>query len=220
MSQLRYGRQGPAKGQAERLVIFLHGYGADGKDLLSLHEHMSSVLQGTAFVSPDAPEPCRVNPGGFQWFPIPWIDGTSEAEAAMAAGRAFAILDSWLDEIAREEGVAASDTAIVGFSQGTMMALHVAPRRPDPCAAIVGFSGRLLASPSSDDVQSRPPVLLLHGESDEMVPFDSMAAAESALTDAGFSVRTHATPNLGHGISVDGIEIARAFLVEYLVGKA
>ena len=132
-----------ASGAADSLVIFLHGYGADGNDLIGLAEPLAPHLPDTRFLAPNAPERCPGNPAGFQWFPIPWLDGTPEAVARAAAVVSFDLLDAWLDAVA-EEGIGPERTVLVGFSQGTMMALHVALRRAAPLAGIVGFSGRLL----------------------------------------------------------------------------
>ena len=142
--ELSTGRKGPAQGEAERMVVLLHGYGADGNDLLGLADPLMPHMPGTGFLAPNAPEPCVNNPIGFQWFPIPWLDGSSEAQAAESMARSAEDVNAFLDGVLRDEGIAAKDLMLVGFSQGTMMSLHVAPRRDEPVAGIVGFSGRLL----------------------------------------------------------------------------
>ncbi len=142
---LNFGRRGPAQGPASSLVVFLHGYGADGADLLGLADALAPHLPGAVFVAPDAPERSAGNPFGFQWFPIPWLDGSSEAAAAAGLAQSAADLDAFLDARLADEGLEEAALALVGFSQGTMMALHVAPRRAAACAAVVGFSGRLVA---------------------------------------------------------------------------
>ncbi|MEO1468609.1 MAG: phospholipase, partial [Pseudomonadota bacterium] len=152
-------RIGPARGEARALVLLLHGYGADGNDLAGLAQPLGPVLPGTVFRAPNAPEPSRVNPMGRQWFPIPWIDGSSEAERDAGFKRSTDTLGLYLHAAMEEEGVTTSQTALIGFSQGTMMALHVGPRMAEPLAGIVGFSGRLVAEDRLDEVVSRPPVL-------------------------------------------------------------
>ena len=207
------GRRGVPRGKAKRLVVFLHGYGADGADLLGLAQPLAPHLPETAFVAPDAPERCIGNPFGYQWFPIPWIDGSSEEEAEAGLRAAAADLDAYLDAVLAEEGVRPEDTALVGFSQGTMMALHVAPRRAEALAAVVGFSGRLLGPDGlADAARQTPDVLLIHGDADEVVPPAALPEAANALTAAGFRVYAHIMKGTGHGIAPDGLEVALAFL--------
>jgi phospholipase/carboxylesterase len=193
-------------------VIFLHGYGADGADLIGLAEPMAPHLPNTRFLAPNAPERCPGNPFGYQWFPIPWLDGTPEAVARASAVRAFAALDAWLDEVVAE-GTPPERTVLFGFSQGTMMALHVGLRRARPFAGIVGFSGRLLDPELlPTEIVSRPPVLLVHGDQDPVVPFESLAAAEAALAAAGVPTYAHVSPGTAHGIAPDGLGLAVGFI--------
>lgn len=201
-----------AAGTSDSLVVFLHGYGADGADLIGLAEPLAPHLPHTRFAAPNAPEPCVNNPMGYQWFPIPWLDGTSEAEAAVSAGRAFALLDAWLDSVAAA-GMPPERTILVGFSQGTMMALHVGPRRKAPLGGIVGFSGRLLQSERLvRDIVTRPPVLLVHGDADPVVPFACLGEAEKALVAAGVETAAHVSRGIGHGIAPDGLRLALGFI--------
>ena len=213
MSDLEAGRVAAKSGKPDSLVILLHGYGADGNDLLGLADPLGPYLPNTTFLAPNAPNRCSVNPMGYEWFPIPWIDGSSAEAAATGMARAFDILNRFLDRVAEEEGIAPDRTVLVGFSQGTMMALHVAPRRPSPFAGIVGFSGRLLAPERlAAEAVSKPPVLLVHGDADDVVPHASMAEAEAALKAAGFEVDTHTSAGMGHGIGPDGLGLAMQFI--------
>ncbi|WP_410217661.1 alpha/beta hydrolase [Paracoccus sp. (in: a-proteobacteria)] len=207
-------RQGPEK--AGSVVVFLHGYGADGTDLLGLAEPLAPHLPKTAFYAPDAPEPCRNNPMGFQWFPIPWLDGSTEADARSSMGESIKALNAFLDRVLANEGLTADRMVLVGFSQGTMMALHVAPRRDRAVAGIVGFSGRLLEPQLlAEEARNKPPVLLIHGDQDQMVPFEDMGLAGQTLQEAGFTVYGHVMKGTGHGISPDGLSVALAFLREH-----
>lgn len=215
--ELDYGRKGAPEGQAGALVVFLHGYGADGADLLGLADVLVPHLPGVAFVAPDAPEPCAGNPFGRQWFPIPWIDGSSEAAAAAGLASAADDLNAFLDARLAEYGLTPDRMALVGFSQGAMMAMHVALRRPDPVAGVVAISGRLLEHERlAQDAVSRPPVLLVHGDQDDLVPFANMDFAGEILARAGFDVYGHVMKGTGHGIAPDGLSVALAFLRDRL----
>ena len=211
------GRRAPASGKAASAVVFLHGYGADGADLLGLADPLAAQLPDTAFLAPDAPERCANNPHGRQWFPIPWLDGSSEEEAANSMQRSIEDLDAFLDSALQAERVAPSRAVLFGFSQGTMMSLHVAPRRGEAMAGVVGFSGRLLAPERlKGETVSRPPILLVHGDRDDMVPPQSMPEAAKALGAAGFDVAAHVMKGQGHGISPDGLSSALAFIRQKL----
>ncbi|MBW7055947.1 dienelactone hydrolase family protein [Paracoccus bogoriensis] len=213
--RLTSDRKGPP--QADSAVIFLHGYGADGADLLGLADPLAPHLPRTAFFAPNAPEPCRNNPMGYQWFPIPWLDGSSEADARSSMIRSVGLLDAYLDSVLAAEGLTPDRLVLVGFSQGTMMALHVAPRRDKAVAGIVGFSGRLLAPETlAAEARVKPPVLLIHGDEDQMVPFEDMGLAGNALMAAGFTVYGHVMKGTGHGISPDGLSVALAFIRDRL----
>lgn len=215
MRDLQFGRRGAAAPRA--LLVFLHGYGADGADLLGLADPLAPHLPGVQFLAPDAPEPCQGNPFGRQWFPIPWLDGSAESAAEAGLLAAAEDLNHFLDARLAETGLPPSALALVGFSQGAMMALHVAPRRAAPVAGIVAISGRLIA-PELLGVQARvkPPVLLIHGDQDAVVPFQDMALAGNALVGAGFETYGHVMQGTGHGIAPDGLGAALGFLKDRL----
>ena len=210
-------RRASVSGKTGSVVVLLHGYGADGTDLLGLADPLAPHMPDTVFVAPDAPERCKNNPIGYQWFPIPWLDGSSpeaaEASQEVSAGK----LDRFLDGVLEAEGVSPRDMVLFGFSQGTMMSLHVAPRRPEPVAGVVGFSGRLLAPERlAADTVSRPPVLLVHGDVDDIVPVASLGEAGDALTRNGFETYAHVMKGTAHGIAPDGLSVALAFMREKL----
>jgi phospholipase/carboxylesterase len=207
----------PARnGTATSAVVFLHGYGADGADLLGLADPLAPHLPGTVFRAPDAPDRCTGNPFGFQWFPIPGMDGSSEADSRTAFARSRADLNAYLDRVLAEEGLTPDRLALVGFSQGTMMALQTAPERDQPIAGIVAFSGRIVDAAALAQAKSRMPVLLIHGDQDPLVPFSSLADAESILGDAGFETYSHVMKGTAHGIAPDGLSVALGFLKELL----
>lgn len=217
MRELKFGRKGAAKGEAKALVVFLHGYGADGADLLGLSDVLGPHLPGVAFVAPDAPDRCSGGGFGFQWFPIPRFDGSTEAEAAAGIDAAAAELNAFLDARLIEEGLPPSKLVLVGFSQGAMMSLQVAPRRAEAVAGVVAISGRLLRPELlATEARVKPPVLIMHGDQDPVVPFGELARAGDALVAAGFPVYAHVMKGTGHGIAPDGLGVALQFIKERL----
>ncbi len=215
---LTAGRKEPQSGDTRSAVVFLHGYGANGADLLGLADPLADHLPDTLFVAPDAPENCVGSPFGYQWFPIPWIDGSSEEESSRGMQQAVEDLNAFLDALMVDEDLLPEQVCLFGFSQGTMMSLHVAPRREDPVAGIVAFSGRLLEPELlADEVQSRMPILLVHGDQDDVVPVQSLPQAAEALQNAGFSdVYAHVMKDTAHGIAPDGLSVALAFIRDQL----
>ena len=215
---LQSERREPVSGTTKSIVVFLHGYGANGADLLGLADPLGQHMPDTLFVAPDAPESIPGMPFGLQWFPIPWIDGSSEEEAERGLMAAAEDLNAYLDALMVDEDVLPEQVVLFGFSQGTMMALHVAPRREDEIAGIVAFSGRLL-SPEllMDETVSRPPVLLVHGDADDVVPPQSLPQAAEALQEAGWQdVYAHIMKGTAHGIAPDGLQVALAFMTDKL----
>jgi phospholipase/carboxylesterase len=198
-------------GAPKQLVVLLHGYGSNGDDLISLAPYWADLVPDAEFVSPNAPFPCEANPfGGFQWFGLADRDPAVILSGTRAAA---AVIDAYLDEALRSRGLDDSKLALVGFSQGTMMSLHVGPRRSIAPAAILGYSGRLIAANLlATELKSKPPVLLVHGTADQMVPFQSMDAAAAALRALDLSVETLARPGLPHSIDPEGLARGGQFL--------
>ncbi len=202
---------GPLAGAEPRqLVVLLHGVGADGNDLIGLAPYLARHLPKAEFLSPHAPYPYEAAPVGRQWFSL--MDRTP---AMMLAGvqAAAPILDGFLDAELDRRGLSDGHLACVGFSQGAAMALHVALRRAEPCAALVGYSGAMLGSGTlGPEVRARPPVLLVHGDADEVVPVALHEAAVAALESAGVPVSAHIREGLGHGIDDEGLKLGADFL--------
>lgn len=210
-------RIAPASGgRPKSLVVFLHGYGADGNDLIDLGHQFAPLLPDTAFVSPNAPDPCPGNPFGREWFPLAEINPRKLLAGVRYAAPA---LDAFLDAELAAQGVEDKNLALVGFSQGTMMALHVGLRRKTPIAGIVGYSG-VLAGPEvlAGEMTGAPPVLLVHGEADQVVPVMALHAAAGALGSAKVPVEWHARPGLPHGIDPEGLRLGADFLKRTLYG--
>jgi phospholipase/carboxylesterase len=207
-------RHGAAPGSARSLVVFLHGLGADGDDLISLAPLLGQRLTHAAFVSPHAPFPCDMAPFGRQWFSLQELD-----PAALLGGVRLAapVLDAFLDAELERHGLGDDRLALVGFSQGTMMALFVTLRRTNPCAAVVGYSGALIGAEAlPEEIASRPPVLLVHGEADEIVPVAALPAAVAALRANSVPVESETRRGLGHGIDERGLALGAAFLARHL----
>jgi phospholipase/carboxylesterase len=205
----------PRGGQAKRLVVFLHGYGADGNDLIEIGRAWQGMLPDTAFVSPHAPEPCGQAPVGRQWFPLTM---RSTDERWIGVNKAAPVLDRFLDaELARRK-LPPSALALVGFSQGTMMSLHVGLRRAAAPAAIVGYSG-LFVLPNNgppdavaQDIKSKPPVLLIHGDQDDLIPAQALFHATQALAALEVPTEWHLSQGIGHGIDQEGLRHGGEFL--------
>jgi phospholipase/carboxylesterase len=209
-------RLAPPSGEARQLVVFLHGYGADGNDLIEIGRAWQRYLPRAAFASPHAPEPCGQAPVGRQWFPLTFRDPD---ERWRGVNKAAPVLTQFLDaELARHK-LPPSALALVGFSQGTMMALHVGLRRATAPAAIVGYSGILVTPAQEADldafessITSRPPVLLVHGDRDELIPVQALFQGAQGLAALDLSVEWHLSAGLGHGIDQEGLRHGGEFL--------
>ncbi|GLK78159.1 phospholipase [Methylopila jiangsuensis] len=207
-------RLAPASGVARSLVVFLHGYGADGNDLIAIGREWRNALPDAAFVAPNAPERLPGAPMGRQWFPLTFRDPDERRRGVVAARPG---LDAFLDAELASHGLGPDRLALVGFSQGTMMALHVGLRRAIPPAAILGYSG-MLVSPEAlkAEATGKPPILLIHGDRDEILPVDELFAAIDGLGAAEIPVQWHLSPGLGHGIDGEGLRQGAAFLTSAL----
>ena len=212
-------RLSPRSGPARQLVVFLHGYGADGNDLIELGRVWQPLLPQAAFVSPHAPEPCGGAPMGRQWFALTFRDPN---ERWVGVNKAAPVLERFIDAELARHGLPPSALALVGFSQGTMMALHVGLRRSVSPAAIVGYSGLLVLPPDGNldafaaEIRSRPPVLLVHGEQDDLIPAQALFQAAQGLAALGVPAEWHLSAGVGHGIDPEGLRhggefLARAF---------
>ncbi len=214
---LRFGRKPATSGNPKSLVVFLHGYGADGADLLGLADALAPHLPDTAFVAPDAAERIPAAPFGLQWFAIPRFDGASEEVAEAGLHRSTDDLNDFLDQRLKHENLGPQVLVLIGFSQGAMLALHVAPRRTVKMAGVIAISGQLLMPEKlATQATSKPPVLVMHGDEDQVVDFTEMTAACNALFSAGFETYGHVMEGAGHGIAQDGLAKALAFLKKVL----
>ena len=213
--QILTGPELPAhSGTTRQLIVLLHGLGADGNDLIGLAPAFAEAFPDAHFIAPNAPEPCDMAPYGYQWFSLQ----TRDPERMLAgAKKAAPALNAFLDAQLKRFGLSDNALALVGFSQGTMMSLYVAPRRANAMAGLVGYSGALIGAESLEsEIASRPHVCLVHGTADMVVPFAAMEHAESVLELNDVPVETYARAGLGHGIDEEGIALAMGFLARRL----
>jgi len=210
-----------AGGAARQLVVFLHGYGADGNDLIDVGRAWQEQLPQAAFVSPHAPEPCGAAPTGRQWFALTMRE---PGERWVGVNKAAPALERFLDAELKRRNLPASALALVGFSQGTMMALHVGLRRASAPLAIVGFSGMLVVPQDADpekfaaEIRSRPPVLLVHGDRDDLIPVQALFHAMNGLASLEVPVEWHISAGIGHGIDQEGLRQGGEFLARRMAG--
>ena len=206
---------GPVSGgEPQQLVILLHGLGSDGRDLIGLAPLLSVQLPHAVFVSPDAPYPCDMAPMGYQWFSL-----QDRSYAAILGGvrQTAPILDHFIETQMEKYNVPANKTALIGFSQGTMMSLYAAPRYKEKLAGVLGYSGALIGEEELESEElHRIPVHLIHGDADDVVPVDRFHHAEKALKDAGFVVSGGVTPGLTHSIDEKGLASGSGFLANIL----
>ena len=210
----------PAKSGAapKQLMVLLHGYGADGSDLIGLGLQWRDLFPDMLFVAPNAPEPCDINPAGYQWFPLAIDRAAGRIEGA---AKARPVLVEFVRDLWTQTGLGASDTVLCGFSQGAMMALHVGTSLDDELAGIVAFSGAFIP-PEGFGAKpfAKPPVAIIHGDLDGVVPVQFSRDAAAMLAVAGFDVGFHISPGAAHGIAPDGLDFATGFLVSHIPAKA
>lgn len=212
LPQLNGPRIEPEIIKPRKLVILCHGYGSNGDDLIGLVPHLQQVLPAAVFLSPNAPEVCFGAPGGYQWFALSSLSVEERLDGTLIAAP---ILDHFIDQELERYGLQNKDLILIGFSQGTMMALHAGIRRSSHIGGIVGFSGAMTFPDHwQDEITSRPPIMLIHGDIDNVVPVELMLEANTALKEEGFNVDYHISPGISHSIGPDGLKKALKFLVK------
>ena len=217
MSTLDGPRLAPQQGPATHLVVLCHGYGSDGKDLIGLAQHWQALLPSVAFVSPNAPDRCAMSPSGYQWFPLSRLDPSETLRGTQAAAP---ILNAFLDEELAKHGLTGDKLGLVGFSQGTMMSLYVGLRRNPRPAAILGYSGLLAGGETLTRFDDAPPVMLVHGDADQVIPAQALFMSANALAALSVPVQWHLSRGLAHGIDPAGLALGGQFLREAFAGRA
>jgi len=204
-------------GKSDSLVVFLHGYGADGADLLNLADSLKIHLPNTIFMSPDAPNKSTMNPFGYEWFPIPRLDGSSLENAKKGRDEATKELNLFLNEIKENTGIPFERIFLFGFSQGCMMSLHLAPRKNEKIAGVIGIAGMLMQPELLEkEAVQKPPILLVHGDKDDVVPYEELNISADTLVKANFEVYTLTSKGAGHSITEDGLRAALQFIKNIL----
>jgi phospholipase/carboxylesterase len=222
MAELDGPRIAPRSGRARQLVVFLHGYGADGNDLIEIGRAWQGLLPDAAFVSPHAPRPCGQAPTGREWFPLTF---RNPDERWTGVNQAAPGVESFLDAELKRHNLPPSALALVGFSQGTMLSLHVGLRRAAAPAAIVGYSGMLVMPEDVDpdafaaEIRSRPPVLLIHGDADQLIPVQALLHAAQGLAALDVPAEWHISAGIGHGIDQEGLRHGGEFLAKRFAGR-
>ncbi|MDP2815532.1 MAG: hypothetical protein Q8O19_02505 [Rectinemataceae bacterium] len=198
-------------GIPKQLIVFLHGLGADGNDLISLASDFAEVLPEAYFVSPHAPFPCDMAPSGYQWFSL---RNWSLDSLRQGAAEAVPILERYIAHQLKKHSLTENDLAFVGFSQGTMTSLYYSLVYKQPsCRGVLGYSGAFVGDRLQDFSNSpAPKICLIHGTLDMVVPYQAMLQAKATLEAAATLLETHSRPGLGHGIDLEGIEIGKRFL--------
>jgi len=209
----------PLSGTPKQLMVILHGYGADGADLIALGREWRSLFPDMLFVAPNAPTVCARNPSGYEWFPL--SDRPAEDFRREGADMARPVIEGFLADLWTQSGLSAADTVLCGFSQGAMMALNVATSISQPVRAVLAFSGALIPSAAFESGSgAKPPIALIHGDMDGVVPVELSRTAATVLATRGFDVRLHISPGTGHGIAPDGLGFATSFLLAEMAAKA
>jgi phospholipase/carboxylesterase len=207
-------------GTAKQLVIFLHGFGADGNDLIEIGRQWRQLLPDADFVAPHAAERCALSPAGRQWFPLTMRDPDERWRGVVAARPT---LDAFIDAELEKRGLDERALALVGFSQGTMMALHTGLRRKRALRAILGYSGVFVTGPHQAGEElpaslaqpgGQPAILLVHGDSDSMIPAEALFLATDILCELGLSAQGHLSAGLDHGIDTGGLVHGGLFLAQ------
>ena len=203
-----------SKKKPKNAVILCHGYGGDGKDISILASYWKAHLKDTIFICPDAPEKCAASPTGFQWFDL--LDQTSEQILSKSLVAEIK-LNKFIDEVKDENNLFANQIAIVGFSQGCMISIQTGIKRKDKINSIIGYSGKIINTDHlGKNIISRPNIILMHGDIDQVVPIDGFLEAKNFFLQKDYSIETHIFKNCEHRIPTEGSSLGLQFIKKHL----
>ena len=199
----------------KQIVLLLHGFGSSGADMIALAPHWQDALPDALFLAPHAPQRCGLLAAGYQWW---GLSGFAPSALAAGASSAAPAINAFIDRKLEQYGLTESNLALVGFSQGTMMALFIGLRRSRSVAAVVGYSGMLTSTADLAHTDfAKPPVLLVHGTADPVVPITALHKAESDLKHLGVPVTTHVSNGVAHSVDPVGLKLGRDFVAGALI---
>ena len=202
------------KGKAKNAVILCHGYGGDGKDISILASYWRAHLPETIFICPDAPEKCVASPTGFQWFDL--TDQTPEqilSKSLVAENK----LNKLIDEVKDKNNLLANQIVIGGFSQGCMISLQTGIKRKDTINSIIGYSGRIIDTEHlGKNIVSKPNIILMHGDIDQIVPVDSLLEAKDFFSKNDYKIESKIFNNCEHRIPTEGSSLGLQFIKKHL----
>ena len=203
-----------SKKKPENAVILCHGYGGDGKDISILASYWKAHLPDTLFVCPDAPEKCAASPTGFQWFDL--MDQTREQILSKSLVAEMK-LNKFIDEVKTKNDLSSNKIVIGGFSQGCMLSLQTGIKRKDKINSIVGYSGRIIDTKHLEkNIISRPNIMLMHGDADQIVPIDSLLEAKDFFSKNNYEIETKIFKNCEHRIPTEGSSLGLRFVKKHL----
>ena len=206
--------QTTSKEKLESAVILCHGYGGDGKDISLLANYWRNYLPKTIFLCPDAPEICKVNPSGFQWFDL--MDQTSDQILAKSLVAEMK-LNKFIDEVKEKNNLNSNQIALVGFSQGCMISLQTGIKRKDELKCIVGYSGKIIdINHLEKNINSKPNIMLMHGNKDQIVPVNFLLEAKEFFIKNNYPVETKIFENCEHRIPSEGSSLGLNFIKKNL----
>jgi len=207
--KLPFGKELPQK-----MVVFLHGVGADGYDLLSLSDEFVEALPPSVFLAPNAPFSYDMFPMGYQWFSLKEYTEDKLYEGIKVA---LPILQNYIEQNLVKYQLNFKDLILIGFSQGAMMAVQLALRLPEACQAVISYSGAIVKPDIlAQEIKSKPPIMLFHGDKDQVLPAENLFNADQALEKMGIPARSYLLENVGHSISLEAIEMSQNFLKELI----